>query len=545
MPALPGTRKRSDPAREDEGARDLSASVEELQAEIAALRRENAELRLADSERKQVKEALQQSEARFRAAQELSPDGFTILRPVRDTAGNVVDFTWVYENDAVARMNGTDPKAVVGKSLLALFPGHQGSKFFEMYVRTAVTGEMSIFEEVYRGETITNSTWFRIVVVRIDGDIAILAQDVTDRKRAEEAQLESERKYRQLFESMGEGFVLHEMVYDDEGRPVDYLVLDVNPAYEKITGLRREDVVGKGITELIPVIEPAWFEQYDGVVRFGRAMRFEDYNAGFDRWYSIYAFPTPGENQFAVIFTDITERKRAEEALRRHAEDLARLQSELEASNREANLYLDILTHDIGNTENVSNLYAELLADTLEGEAAGYMENLQRSIRKSIEILSTVSTIRRIHQTSSELMPIDLDAVVQGVLEDYPGSTICYNGAHHQVRADNLLSVIFNNLIGNAVKHGGPDTEIAVRVEEEDGSVRVSIEDTGPGVPDDEKHEIFHRYEKKKRGVGEGLGLYLVQILVERYGGRVWAEDRVPGYPEHGAAFRFTLRKVA
>ena len=74
-------------------------------------------------------------------------------------------------------------------------------------------------------------------------------------------------------------------------------------------------------------------------------------------------------------------------------------------ANREANLYLDILTHDIKNTENVSNLYAELLADVLDGEAGRYAENLRRSI-KSIEILGTVSTIRRIHQASRELKPL-------------------------------------------------------------------------------------------------------------------------------------------
>jgi signal transduction histidine kinase len=123
--------------------------------------------------------------------------------------------------------------------------------------------------------------------------------------------------------------------------------------------------------------------------------------------------------------------------------------------------------------------------------------------------------------------------------------TIHYDaGARRRVRADDLLSVIFNNLIGNAVKHGGPGVEVTVRVEEQDGEVLVRIEDTGPGVPDDAKYEIFHQYEMKKRGVGEGLGLYLVQILVERYGGRIWMEDRVPGRGGEGAAFVFTLERM-
>ena len=130
-----------------------------------------------------------------------------------------------------------------------------------------------------------------------------------------------------------------------------------------------------------------------------------------------------------------------------------------------------------------------------------------------------------------------------GYGQGYP--PISLRKTDHQVLADDLLPVVFNNLIGNAVKHGGPGVEIAVRVEEEDGFVRVSVEDDGPGVPDEEKDAIFRRYEQQKRGVGAGLGLHLVQILIRRYGGRIWVEDRVPGTPGAGTAFRLTLRKAA
>jgi signal transduction histidine kinase len=83
-------------------------------------------------------------------------------------------------------------------------------------------------------------------------------------------------------------------------------------------------------------------------------------------------------------------------------------------------------------------------------------------------------------------------------------------------------------------------------VEERDDEVIVSVEDTGPGIPDVQKEAIFHRFTRgRERAGGQGLGLYIVRTLIKRYGGRVWADDRVPGRPEEGAAFRFTLRKVA
>jgi len=250
------------------------------------------------------------------------------------------------------------------------------------------------------------------------------------------------------------------------------------------------------------------------------------------------------QNLLKTMTAEVRERRRAEEELRRSTDELARIHRELESAHREANLYLDILTHDIGNTENVANLYAEMLVDSVEGEAAGYATNLKQSIAKSIEILGTVSKIRRIYAGPPLLRPVDLDAVIRAEIEHFAGIPIAYEGAPRLVLADDLLSEVFTNLIGNAVKHGGQGVEIAVRVGERDDEVLVSVEDTGPGIPDDQKEEIFHRYERQKRGVGEGLGLYLVRILVERYGGRIWAEDRVPGRHEEGAAFLFTLKKA-
>lgn len=140
---------------------------------------------------------------------------------------------------------------------------------------------------------------------------------------------------------------------------------------------------------------------------------------------------------------------------------------------------------------------------------------------------------------------MDLDAVINEEISHYPGSSIRYENAPGLILADDLLREVFANLIGNAVKHGGPDVEITIRTEDAGGVVRVSVEDTGRGVPDDQKEAIFHRYEQKRRGVGEGLGLYLVQILIDRYGGKVWVDDRVPGRPDGGAAFVFTLQKAS
>lgn len=140
------------------------------------------------------------TETLLQIAHEHSPDGITILRPVRNDDGAVVDFTWLYQNKSIARLNGTETEEVIGKRLLELFPGHAGTTFMEKYIQAAETGTTCIFEEAYEGESITSKTWFRIVVVPANGDIAVLAQNITQQKELEEslrrALVEAERANR-------------------------------------------------------------------------------------------------------------------------------------------------------------------------------------------------------------------------------------------------------------------------------------------------------------------------------------------------------------
>ncbi len=164
----------------------LREQQEELQTANEELMAAEEELRAQTEELLASQEALRSSEERFRVAQELAPDGFTILRPVRDEHGQIIDFTWIYENAAFARIYGTDPAAVVGQQVLKLFPNHAGSPFHKAYGQVAESGQSRIVEAQYQCPSMAEPKWLRVVVVRTGQDIATLAQDVTERKRIEE-----------------------------------------------------------------------------------------------------------------------------------------------------------------------------------------------------------------------------------------------------------------------------------------------------------------------------------------------------------------------
>jgi len=131
---------------------------------------------------------------------------------------------------------------------------------------------------------------------------------------AEQALRESEERYRSLFSGMTEGFALHEIICDEKGEPVDYRFLDINPAFERLTGLKRKDVVGRLMSEVLPGDEPGWVKAYGGVALTGTPAHFENYSPGLKRHYEVYSYrPAPG--QFAVLFMDVTKRRQIEEEL--------------------------------------------------------------------------------------------------------------------------------------------------------------------------------------------------------------------------------------
>ena len=329
--------------------------------------------------------------------------------------------------------------------------------------------------------------------------LAMLVAEANERRETGEALRASEEKFRSIVETANEGILQIDSAYT---------TTYANRTMAGMLGYPTGEMLGRPLADFVVAgdLDVYWSRMaareqgLDG--RYECRLRHSD---GSIRCFLVSATARKdGDGRFAgsfAMFTDITERKRTEEALQRHTEDLARLHQQLAAANREANLYLDILTHDIKNTENVANLYSDLLIDTLDGDARIHAEKLQRSIRKSIEILGNVSKIRRIHQPSGGRKQMDLDAVIRGEIAQFPEATIRYV-APVAGAGDDLLSEALRTSPATPPFGGQRSNRYPV---DDEGEFFRSRSRIPARVPDDQKEEIFHRYEEEE-GYRRGLG---------------------------------------
>ena len=221
------------------------------------------------------------------------------------------------------------------------------------------------------------------------------------------------------------------------------------------------------------------------------------------------------------------------------------LQRRIETANEEMNLYLDIMTHDLNNVIFGSAAYAELLSGELSGPHKEMLQRIITNLSHTTEIITNVSTIRRLHENRANLIPMDLDTTIRNQINHFPGVKFIYTGTTDNVYADDLISQVFTNLIGNSLKFSGIEAEINIDVSEKGDIVEVSVSDNGPGIPDDFKSQVFDRFRKgTSKKSGKGLGLFITKYLVEAYGGKIWAADRVYGDYQNGASIHFTLRRA-
>ena len=374
------------------------------------------------------------------------------------------------------------------------------------------------------------------------------------REGAAQAELRaSEERYGTLFEAIDEGVCLIEVLFDAAGRPYDYRFLEMNSAFVKHTGL--VDAVGRTVLEMVPGHDAHWFEIYGRVATTGEPVRFTDEAIALNRWFDVYAtrLGDAGSRKVAVLFTDISERKRAEAELRRLAADLT-------DADRRKTEFLATLAHELRNplAPLRSGLQVMRLAAGDPAATTRVLDVMERQLGHMVELVDDLLDVARITRGQVELKQarIDLREVIDAAVET--AMPVIEDHRHHlrlelaagpmPLSGDTLrLTQVINNLLNNAAKytpHGGIITLAARR---EQAELVVSVTDNGVGIGAESLHEVFGLFnqvgrERDRSQGGLGIGLSLVRSLVELHGGCVSAAS---AGPQQGSTFTLRLPLAA
>ena len=380
--------------------------------------------------------------------------------------------------------------------------------------------------------------------LRVLGTVA----DITERKQAETELRNSEERYRTLFESIDEGFCVVQVIFDDRGRADDYRFLEVNPAFEKHTGLVA--AAGKRMRELVPDHDEHWFDLYGRVATTGEAMRFENEAKAMGRWFDVYATRVgePGSARVAILFNDISERKRAQQ-------DLERLAAELAESDRRKTEFLATLAHELRNPLAPISNGLQLMRTAFGNPAAqekvrGMME---RQLRQLVHLVDDLLDVARISSGKVQLKKerMSLAPVLHAAAE--ASMPLIEAGGHElalDLPADDIelvadptrLGQMVSNLLNNAAKYTPKGGRIELSVRREGDSVAICVADTGIGIAPEALPHLFEMFTQVGRGRdrsqgGLGIGLALVRRLAELHDGSIGAESAGPG-----RGSKFTLR---
>jgi PAS domain S-box-containing protein len=364
----------------------------------------------------------------------------------------------------------------------------------------------------------------------------LYARDVTERTQAEQALRASEERFRTLFTTMSDGFAVGEAIWDEKGVPVDFYFLEINDAFERHSGLTR-DILGKPIRQALPNIEKVWIGRYCRVAVTGTPERFEEYNEDTRRHYSVFCY-SPSRGRFAIVFSDVTERKHEDERLR----EAQKLESLGFLAGGVAHDFNNLLTGIVGNASLAQELLPDGhpsydLLDTVMKTGAQAAQLTRQMLAYAGKGQFVVEPVQL-----SQLLP-EISGLVQPSISRTISLEFDLDPDLPPVEADRgQMRQVFMNLVINAAEAiGGNTGRITVRTgvlnQVPEGLppgtyVYLEVRDTGCGMDHVTKSKIFDPFFSTKF-TGRGLGLAAVSGIVRAHKGAI----TVSSVPGHGSCF--------
>jgi len=456
--------------------------------------------------------------------------------------------------------------ALVGKRNLIGVPVRQalpelaGQGFFELLDTVFATGEQFVgvdmpiaLQRQPDGPVEVRSIDFLYTALRnakgVVSDVLVHGVDQTQRKQAQAALRANEARYRMLFESMDQGFCIVQMLGSGaDSALTDFRILEINAMAYKHTGLAGS--VGTTIRELIPNIESDWIERFATMLLSGQSVHFEDFSKSLNRWLDVFAHPVgdPGSRTIALLFSDITARKKSEKVLLQLASDLA------EADRRKTG-FLATLAHELRNP--LAPIRAGLGILRMNDDKAAVAQTLnmvERQVSQMVNLIDDLLDIARISSSKLELKKdlVDLKGIVSMAIET---SQPHIQDSQHalvvqmpekplMLEADpTRIAQVIANLLNNAAKYTPSGGRIELSVHRENSYVVISITDNGIGLAPEKLEAVFEMFSQadlrtNRAHGGLGIGLSLVRQLVEMHGGAVNAASSGMG---RGSTFTVML----
>jgi len=355
---------------------------------------------------------------------------------------------------------------------------------------------------------------------------------IVERQRVEKALRESEEEFTTLFENMAEGVSLNELIINENGVPVDYRIININPGYQKIIGLNRDQVAGKLASVVYNNQPPANFDLYCSVVNEKTSKRFDFFSDRLSKHFEISAVHW-GEKGFATIITDVTERKQ-------HEKEREQLILLLEQKNSELERFTYTVSHDLKSPLiTIKGFIGILQEDMQANDTPRIEEDIQRinsaadKMKVLLDNLLELSRIGRVQSTPTQnsinqLVEESIE-LLDGRLKEKNFQLIVQPDMPYLFGDHDRLQEVFQNLLENSIKYSAIEKTpiIQISASKNDQFVICKVKDNGIGIDSKYHQKIFGLFEKlNPRTEGTGVGLALVKRIIELHGGQIWVESQ-------------------
>ena len=419
-----------------------------------------------------------------------------------------------------------------------LWPNALADEIVTQYCHTLENGKpFAIAEMVHERNDPEGKKYYEWQINRIplpDGRYGVVCyfRDISERALNQKILRESEERYRSLFNAIDEGFALIEMVRDAFGQACDYRFLEVNPAFGKQTGL--SDPTGKLLSEINPAHEIVSVDICAHVLRTGEAIRSTHASKALGRWFDVSAarLDGPGSQKVVVVFNDVTERKQSERRLMEQSEALAQ-------QDRRKDEFLAMLSHELRNPlAPISNamhlMRRQKNDDPVSQQARVIIERQVKQLNRLVDDLLEVSRITtgriqlRCEQVAvSSIVERAVEATQPLIVQKRHKLEMSLPEEPLFLHADaSRMEQVLVNLLTNSAKYTDEGGRIVLSVELQGDDVILRVSDSGIGIAPELLPRIFELFTQADRSLdrsqgGLGIGLNLVQRLVELHGGTV------------------------